>query len=282
MSGFSALSSAENHWATYMGAWFPGERVVYRGKDLFHELKHLSWMQLYLHGITGRLFSEQQAKLFEGMWTLCTSYPDPRLWNNRIGSLAGTVRSTGTLAISAATAVSEASIYGRRPDILAINFLIRAKSKLDQGINLQTIVEEELTTHRGIYGYGRPIVNKDERIIPLLNLAKQLDFADGPYTKIAFAVEDILLKGRWRMRMNVAALCAALAADQDLNEREYYVLAMLCFSAGIVPCFIEASQRPEATFLPLSCKHINYSGSPPRRWNPIESKALADTSAKDC
>jgi len=278
----SELLSAVDHWETHMGKSFPGERVVYRGKDLFHELKNVSWMQLYLYGITGRLFSEQQANLFEGMWTLCASYPDPRLWNNRIGSLAGTVRSTATLAISAATAVSEASIYGRRPDILAINFLIRAKSKFDQGIHLQTIVEEELAKFRGIPGYGRPIVNKDERIAPLLNRAKELKLADGPYTQLAFAVEKILLQSRRRMRMNVAALGAALAADQGFSEREFYLFLVPTFTAGIMPCFIEASQRPEGTFLPLACKRIHYLGTPPRRWNPTESKALADTSANDC
>jgi len=271
MSGFSALSSAENHWATYMGAWFPGERVVYRGKDLFHELKHLSWMQLYLYGITGHVFTEKQAKLFEGMWALTTSYPDPRLWNNRIGSLAGTVRSTGTLALSAAIAASEADIYGGKPILGAFNFFIRAKGKCDQGIALRTIVEGELDKCRTISGYGRPIINRDERITPLLDLAKELNLADGPYTQLAFAVEEVLLQGRWRMRMNVAALAAGLAADQGISEREYYLIAAPCFTAGIIPCFLEANQRPEGTFLPLPCNRINYSGNPPRKWNPSES-----------
>ncbi len=277
MKGPTALISAEDRWETRMGKSFPGERVVYRGKDLFRDLRDLSWMQLYLYGITGRLFTEQQAKLFEGMWTLCTSYPDPRLWNNRIGSLAGTQRSTGTLALSAAIAVSEASIYGRRPDIRAIDFLIRAKSKLDRGIELRTAVAEELEKYRVIYGYGRPIINKDERIIPLLSLAKELNLADGPYVQLAFAVEEVLLQGRWRMRMNVAALLAGLTADQGLSAHEFYLFLVPCFTAGVLPCFIEASERPEGTFLPLPCKRIRYTGAPPRNWNPVDAQALADT-----
>ena len=256
----------EDHWETRMGLAFPGERVVYRGKDLFQDFKHLSWMQLYLYGITGRIFTDQQSKLFEGMWRLCTSYPDPRLWNNRIGSLSGTTRSTGTLGLSAAIAVSEASIYGRRPDIRAINFLIRAKNGLDQGKNLQEIAEAELKKYRGIYGYGRPIVNRDERIMPLLEHAKELSLADGHYTQIAFEVEKILLHGRWRMRMNVAALGAALAADQGLTEREYYLFLIPCFTAGIMPCFIEASDRQEGTFLPIRCERIKHEGVARRKW----------------
>ena len=38
-----------------------------------------------------------------------TSYPDARIWNNRVAALAGSARSTGNLGVSAALAVSEAS-----------------------------------------------------------------------------------------------------------------------------------------------------------------------------
>src|SRR3569832_1250420 len=140
MKGPVELLENEGRWRTKMGAFFPGKRVVFRGKDLFTEFGHLSWMQLYLYGITGRNFTEAQGKQYEGMWVLSTSYPDPRLWNNRIGSLAGTSRTTGNLGISAAIAVSEASIYGRRPDIRAINFLLRARRLLNDGKPLNEIV----------------------------------------------------------------------------------------------------------------------------------------------
>jgi len=260
------LLSAEDNWETRMGFSFSGERVVYRGKDLFHDLRHLSWMQLYLYGITGRIFTEQQIKLFEGIWTLCTSYPDPRVWNNRVGSLAGTARSTGTLGLSAAIAVSEATIYGGRPIIRSFDFLIRTKRELAQGKYLQKIIEEELEKRRAINGYGRPIVNRDERILPLLKLAKELNLADGPYTQLAFEVENVLSQGRWRMRMNVAALAAALSADQGLTEREYYLFLIPCFTAGTMPCFIEANARQEGSFLPIRCSRIHYEGAPRRKW----------------
>ena len=269
MNGPTTLMSAVDRWETRMGKSFPGERVVYRGKDLLHGLKNLSWMQLYLYGITGRIFNENQVKLFEGMWSLSTSYPDPRLWNNRIGSLAGTVRSTGTLAISAATAVSEAGIYGGLPIIRAFNFLIRAKSKFDRGTKLQKIIEEELNSYRIISGYGRPIINTDERIMPLFDKAKSLNLADGLYTQLAFKVEEVLSRGRWRMRMNVAALAAALAADQELSEREYYLYATPSFTAGIVPCFIEASEQREGIFFPIPCERIHYNGPDRKKWEPL-------------
>lgn len=266
MNGSQTLLDHENHWRTEMGAWFPGERVVFRGKDLFHELNEQSWMGLLLYGITGRSFDERQLRLFEGIWTLCTSYPDPRIWNNRVAALAGTARSTAALAVGAATAVSEASIYGRRPDIRAIDFLLRTQEKVDQGVELEKLVREELKKHRGILGYGRPVTRQDERIKPLMALAEELDFENGIHIKLAFLVEDVLVKGKWRLNMNVAAVSAALAADQGLSRQEYYQYLVLCFSAGMFPCYSEALNKPEGAFFPFRCERIKYQGHAYRDW----------------
>ncbi len=267
MRGPQTLLDSENHWETDMGAWFPGERVVFRGKDLFQELGDSSWMGLLLFGITGREFTEKQIRLFEGIWTICTSYPDPRIWNNRVAALSGTVRSTSALGVSAATAVSEATIYGRRPDTRTIDFLYRSKKRLESGNTLQEIVQSELKKHKNIFGYGRPLVRTDERIAPLMRLANQLGFADGDFVKLTFSVEKVLLKGRWRMHMNIAAVAAGLAADQGLSTREYYQYLILSFSAGMTACNVDAHTKPEGSFFPLSCNRICYEGVSDRHWD---------------
>jgi hypothetical protein len=269
MNGPRTLLDHEQFWVTDMGAWFPGERVVYRGKDLFHELGESSWLALLLYGITGRSFDDNQLRLFDGIWTLCTSYPDPRLWNNRVAALAGTARSTAALAVCAANAVSEASLYGRRPDIRAIDFLLRTQSKLDEGADLETLVREELARHRGILGYGRPLVRRDERIQPVMALAEKLGFADGVHVRLAFAVEQVLLKGRWRLQMNIAATLAGLAADQGLSRTEYYQFMVLSFSAGMFPCYADALEKAEGAFFPLRCERIDYRGAARRAWKPL-------------
>jgi len=266
MKGKSKLLEIEDHWPSMMGGAIPGERVVYRGKDLLNELNTMSWMQLYLYGITGRIFSENEIKLFEGIWVISTSYPDARLWNNRIASLAGTCRSTGSLGVSAAIASCEASVYGQSPVIKCMEFLRITSEKLDAGLNLDLIIRQHLKQHRVIPGYGRPIVNRDERIQPLLELARKLGLADGGHVKLAFDIETSLLQGRWRMHMNVAALACALVTDIGLSEREFYLFLIPSFSAGIVPCFIEASTRPEGGFLPIRCNRIQYEGTPKRKW----------------
>jgi hypothetical protein len=239
--------------------------VVFRGKDLFTELADLPWMGLLLYGITGRIMDEKQIRLFEGIWSLCTSYPDPRLWNNRVAALAGTARSTGALGVSAATAITEAKIYGGQPIIAAFKFIKKAKTT--SRTSLTKLVREELTKNRLIPGFGRPLAGQDERIVPLMNLAKQLGFHNGPHTKLVFEIERILLAGRWRQNMNIAGLAAALALDQGLDAHEYTSYLVLAFSAGMVPCYLDATQKPEGSFFPLRCDRISYEGPEPREWN---------------
>lgn len=267
MKGPDLLQEHVGRLKTRMGAAFVGSRAVFRGHDLHAELKDMDWVELYVFGITGRRFPPEQVRLLHAIWTH-TSYPDARIWNNRVAGLAGTARSTGNLGIAAALAVSEASIYGRGIDIRAIDFLIRAKKHVDSGGSLAEKVAEELRARRSIAGYGRPIAAGDERIKPTLALARSLGLADGPHLRLAFAVEEVLLAGRWRQRMNYGGLAAALAADLGLSPREYYLFLFPAFLAGMAPCYIEAEQRPEGSLFPLACSHILYQGPAKRPWQP--------------
>lgn len=268
MGGPERLEQSEDRWTTGMGAFFPEEgRVVFRGKDLHRDCKDMAWMELLLYGITGRRFDANQTRLFEGIWTLCTSYPDPRLWNNRVAALAGTVRSTASLAVCGANAVSEATIYGHRPIIGAIDFLLAAKTARDLGGNLAEFVKDRLRRNRTLPGYGRPVRRTDERIGPVLALLGELGFPRGPHVALAFEIEDILLAHRFRLPMNIAALLAAIAADQGLSRREYHHFMILGFSAGMFPCYIEAVNQPGLGFFPLRCDRIAYEGTPARPWH---------------
>lgn len=264
---YKKMFNYESQWITEMGAWFPGEKVIFRDHDLFEELNEKNWLELMLFGITNKKFNENQIALFNAMWVICTSYPDPRIWNNRITALAGTARSTCSLAISAATAVSEATIYGRRPDIRAIDFFIKTQQKLDNAEVLNNIVTNEIRKYRGIAGYGRPVINVDERIEPLIKKVTALGFSQGKFLRLAFEVEDTLKVSPWPLVMNVGALLAALSADQGLTPREHYAFMTLCFSAGMFPCFIDAENKPEGSFFPLRCDIIKYEGKPIRKWD---------------
>ncbi|MBL4780677.1 MAG: hypothetical protein JKX92_00415 [Porticoccaceae bacterium] len=266
--GPERLKAYEDNWQTEMGAWFPGERVVLRGKDLFTEFENHSWMEFFLYAVTGR-DSPLAAKVIEGIWLISSSYPDPRLWNNRIAALAGTSRSTAALAIAAGNAASEASLYGLRTSRGALDFLKRADEKLEAGIPLEAILKNELKKYRAIYGYGRPLVNEDERIAPLIKFVKTTGLKEHKYLSLALLINDYFQASRYKLQINISAIAAAVAADFGLSIDEFYHLATLSFVGGLFPCYIDSKNKPEGAFFPLRVDRIKSSSTQTKRtWIP--------------
>ncbi len=270
MSGPKALLESEDNWVTDIGRFVPGERVIFRGKDLFKELKEIRWTGLYFYGVTGRFFSERQLRLIEALWVLSVSYPDPRIWNNRVAALAGTARSNSPLAVSAATAVTEAIIYGYGAEKGAMEFLLRAQQQLDQGADLKALIMHEIKQRRKIFGYGRPKrvhAEIDERIAPILEVAHRLGLDQGRHLKLALEIDRLLANSRYPIRMTVAALNAALCADMELTSEEFVACSIPAYSSGMIPCYLDALEQPEGTLFPLRCSRIDYQGKPPRSWD---------------
>lgn len=261
----STLLHYEDNWPTELGAVSVTDgKVTFRGHDLLNGLENLSWMDLLLYGITGRRFSQAQLELFEGLWKISASYPEPRIWNNRVAALGASARSTPGLSLGAAIAVTDATIYGQRPMIGAFDFLLRAQAARDDGEPIRKFVSRELKTFRGIPGYGRPLRHIDERLAPAERVARRVGLWGGVYTQLAFEVADILK--RHRMGMNIAALAAGLYADQGLSVAEYSRATVIAFSAGMIHCEYDAAQHPEGALLPLRCDRLRYSGPAHRIW----------------
>jgi len=261
----SILHQYEDHWPTELGAVSVADgTVTFRGHDLLNALEDLSWMDLLMYGITGRRFSPDQLELIQGLWKISVSYPDPRIWNNRVAALGGSARSTPGLSLGAAIAVTDATIYGQRPMIGVFDFLQRARIASERGDVLEDFVASELKTYRGIPGYGRPLRSEDERIAPTLRFARRLDLCDGAYVQLAMEVAHILKQ--YRMGMNIAAINAALIADQGVSVTEYKRMAVLAFSAGLIHCEFDAASHPEGALFPLRCDRVKYDGPSRRAW----------------
>lgn len=262
------LIDREDNWETEMGAWFAGERVVFRGKDLFTELFDQQWIAIWYYTVTGKLFSKKQLDLWSRLWVLCTSYPEPRIWNNRVAALTGTARATAFQAVAAGVAASEGQFFGGQANLAAIEFIKRAKRLVvDEGSDLADVVEAEIAEKRAFpVGFGRPIIKSDERIPPAIRLAKELGLYGGPHVKLALEIDKLLVKNRYRVQLNIGGLTAALCADQGLSEREFYCTTAVIYSAGILACYHDATTKPAGTFFPLSCNRISYQGKPLRKW----------------
>ena len=263
--GPELLAQYEDNWVTAMGAWFPEGRVVLRGRDVLNDLGHRRWMEYLVYAAIGRE-APVLARLIEGLWTLGSSYPDPRIWNNRVAALAGSARSTVTLALAAGTAVSEATLYGLRTSKGAIDFLHRANRKLEEGQSMAEVVRDELRKYHVIYGFGRPIVSGDERIAPVLQFAKTLGYENGRYVRLALELHDYLKNSRYKYQINMSAIAAALMADQGFTPDDFHRLACLSFVGGMLPCYIDAHDKPEGSFFPLRTSRIDYRGAPERCW----------------
>ena len=262
----SILHQYEDHWPTELGAVSVADgTVTFRGHDLLNALEDLSWMDLLMYGITGRRFSPAQLELFQGLWKISASYPEPRIWNNRVAALGGSARSTPGLSLGAAIAVTDATIYGQRPMIGVFDFLQRARAARDSGEPLEDFVARELKTYRGIPGYGRPLRSEDERIAPAQRLARRLGLWGAVPIRIWHSRWQISSRNH-RMGMNVAAITCALDADQGLPSPEYYRLTLLAFTAGLIHCEFDATRHPEGALFPLRCDRLQYRGPQRRAW----------------
>lgn len=266
MKGPELLAAHAGILRTEVGACWPGTRAVFRGHDLHQDLRDSDWLELYLFGITGRRFTDRETKLLHGIWVM-TSYPDARLWNNRVAGLAGSARSTPILGLAGAQAVTEAKVYAGRPGLRAIDFYIRAGKAVDAGEDLREVVLRELESGY-IYGFGRPINSHDERLPWLLELARSQGFGDGRHLKLAFEIQRILVEDLKKpaLLMNYAGLTSALGADLGLTPRQWHLFRFPIVLAGMPPCWVEAAEKPEGALFPTPCAGIAYEGLPKRPW----------------
>ncbi|MGV6806473.1 MAG: hypothetical protein ACWA5K_01045 [bacterium] len=260
------LKEQERFWETSLGKWFPGERVVFRGKDLFKDLGDFTFTQMLYFAASGRIYEGDLLHFMSSANTVCTSYPDPRLWNNRVAALAGTVRSTPSLAASAATAASEAQTFGHGVIFKSSDLIRRAKIKTDNGESIGDFLETEIKHYRGLPGFGRPVTSKDERLEPILKKAKELGLGDGGHVQLLFEIQDYLDKTRRRLKLNISGLFTALMADIGITPTEFNLFFLFCFSGGIIGCHADALEHTEGSFFPFSVARINYSGQEARQW----------------
>lgn len=274
----SKLHEWEENWRNDLGAWIPGETVKVRNKDIFEDFRDKPWMDLFMYSLTGREFSPKQIQLLEALWVLATSYPEPKLWNNRIGSIAGSARCSMSMGIAAGTSTSEAIVYGTRPFIRSFHFLESSYEDSRNGIDLTTLVKQRLEAPKQsasgkgrdralatLPGFGRPITKQDERIEPLLSVARSLELA-GPYTDHLLKIEETVIALGSPLRPNAAIFMASLMLDQEIDHLTAGHYIALTFTSGIAACLIDALQKPEGCFLPLRCSRIQYEGPDERDW----------------
>jgi len=242
------------------GEWIIGGDAIMHGYNVQQQLgAHATWMQTMLLSVTGRLLPVAQANFIEKIFIL-TGYPDARLWCNRVAALAGNARCTATSSYAAGISSAEATLYGRQADYKAARLLSEAKQIFHHGGEeaLSLFIKKQLQEQRAVYGFGRPLLKADERIVPLAREASRLGIHEGDHLTVAFKIEQQLKK--YKMIMNYGGYVMARFLDMQFSPKEIYRLSALAFYTGIIPCYIEAFENEPGTFLPIACEDILYEG----------------------
>lgn len=250
------------------GGWLIGQGVKSHGYDLMNDVVgHCSYMQVVVMNATGRLPSRAVADWIDAVH-ICLSWPDPRIWCNRIGALGGAARTSTVTATFAGVLASDSRSYGIRPLREGVEFIQRAYAEVtDKGITCTEFVDSEVKKHGGkpyLMGYARPIAKGDERIPAMQRVAADLGFTDGPHMSLAYAIEERLSE-QFDETMNINGYMSAFMSDQGYTPEEVYrIFSALVFS-GITACYVDAADRIEGSFAPLKVEDIEYTGVEARK-----------------
>jgi len=249
------------------GGWFPGKGVFSHGYSMLDELVgEKTYMQLVILHATGRLVEKRMADWVEAIYG-CLSWPDPRIWCNQIGALAGAARASVVAATAMGSLAADSRSYGVLPIIEGADFIKTAFEKYRNGMTVKEIITSTVSAKGGkpfIVGYIRPIAKGDERIEAMERIGAQLDFATGEHLALAYEIEKVMMKD-YNEGMNINGYVAAFLTDQGFNGREIYQMFSMLVSSGVTACYLDTFTRPPDTFLPLRCEDIEYQGLPQRK-----------------
>lgn len=248
------------------GGWFAGKGVFNQGYDMMRDLVgQVSYMQLMLMNATGRMPDRKFAAWADAVY-ICLSWPDPRIWCNQIGALAGTASTSVVSATVAGILSTDSNAYGSKPIKEGVKFIQAARKKQLEGYSAGQIVEMECSQRGGkpmFMGYARPLAKGDERIEALERTATDLGYTAGEHLSLAYEIENHLME-HFNEGMNVNGYIAAFLSDLGFTPEEAYRMSACIVASGVTACYCDTKDKAAGTFLPLHCDDIEYQGKEPR------------------
>ena len=265
----SKKKNNHEYWDNYRGKIYSskggritGEDVYSHGHAIMKELiGNISYMQMVILNVTGRLVEKRLADWFEAHF-ICLSWPDPRIWCNHIGALAGTSQTAVVAATLAGVLGADSRIYGgSQTSIPGMNFIKKALAEHKAGKSVEDIINEcpIQNSRPHVMGYVRPVNGKDERIEPIEKITKKLGFETGEHLTLAYKISDFLYEHHGE-GINIGGYAYAFTSDQGFSSHELYYIRNTIVASGVTACFIDTVAKPSETFLPLRCEDINYQG----------------------
>jgi hypothetical protein len=257
-----ALDNNRNVIRSSTGGWRVGQGVYSHGYSMLDELVgEKSYFQIMILNATGKLVERRLADWSEAMYG-CLSWPDPRIWCNQIGALAGEAKTSVVVGTTAGIMAADSKMYGMYTILDGIEFIQSALDKYNNNQTPAEIINDNIKKNRGklnITGYVRPVAKGDERIEVMERVSKQLKFDDGPHIKLAYQIEDEI-KSRFDEGMNINGYMSAFLSDQGFSANEVYQISSNSVMSGVTACYLDTVQKPNDSFLPLRCDDIEYLG----------------------
>jgi len=263
---YETWDSNRNIIKSRKGGWFPGKGVFNHGYNMMDDfVGKKSYMQIVLLNATGRLPDRKIADWFEAIH-ICLSWPDPRIWCNQIGALAGTSRTSVVAATVSGILASDSRAYGAKTIKGGLEFIQNAFIQYSSGKTVEEIVNAECAKNAGkpyIMGFARPIAKGDERVEAMERTAKNLDLEIGKHLKLAYQIEQILIE-KFDESMNINGYMSAFLSDNGFTPDEAYRICSFVVASGVTACYVDSKDKEAGTFLPLHCDDIKYTGKAQR------------------
>jgi citrate synthase len=260
---------------TQKGGWEIGKGVAIHKHSVIDELMPAgSFFQVMVLNVTGRLPERKFIHWLESTF-IGLSWPDPRIWCNKIGAMGALTKASPVVSICSGTMASDSRMYGPGTALNATAFICQAMSYCSEGGSVEDFIEKKakLRGRLRVPGYARPFATGDERVVAMQALADSLGFEKGPHLQLAYQIQDYLMEN-YGEAINLAGYIVAFMSDQGYNADEIYRIYSMSVNSGIHAAYSETCDSPPDSFLPLRCDDIEYTGVPERSV-PLQSTGTA-------
>ena len=252
------------------GGWKIGSGIETHGYSLLDEIHgKCSLFQVMILNVTGRLPEKRLADVVEGVF-ICSSWPDPRIWCNKLGAFSAMTRTTPTAAVAAGGLAGDSKLYGVGTGRSIESFITLADRMINhENWSVQEFMEKHAFSNGKLQapGFARPLAKGDERVVAMRRYARELGFETGRFEKLANEMEDYL-STKAGEGLNSSGYFVVFMKDQGYSIDEIIGIAAWAISTGVYASYFEyIAQAPEA-FLPLRISDIDYTG-PEVRKTPV-------------
>lgn len=245
-----------------LGGVNPDQTVTLAGYDLFSELvgkiSLASCIHLYLKK---SLPSPQVERLLSAIVT-ATVYPDIRIWPNRAVAFCATGNTGNAAGIASGMLGMEGLMFGGDCVSHSFKFLADLRESEKQGNSIEEEIEKLDFSVTRIPGFGRPLVKGDERLKPILQVARECGLDNGEWLKLGRRVEK-LLAPKNKIMLNAAGLMACLLGDMKFSCSEIRAFGAFAPVISLFGVFNEHSRPDAKPVFPLAIEDIEYVGQEP-------------------